>query len=102
MNTRILVLACLGVIASLSQPAYSDEVEGVFVGTVDAGGTGTVGKLDASRVAPGTPVFGTFTYNSQILQVGGLNENGFYSVTGSSDPAVITETIDGSTFSVSG
>jgi hypothetical protein len=54
MNTRVLVLACLGVIASLSQSAYSDEVAGVFVGTVDAG------------------------------------------------PAVITEIIDRSTFSVSG
>ena len=101
MNTRILVFAFLA-IACLSQLAYSDEVEGVFVGTVDAGGTGTVGKLDAGTVAPGTLVFGTFSYNSQIFQVGGLNENGFYSVAGSSDPAVITETIDGSTFSVSG
>jgi hypothetical protein len=102
MKTRVLVLACLGVVASLCQSAYSDEVEGVFVGTVDAGGTGTVGKLDASTVAPGTPVFGTFAYNSQTFQVGGLNENGFYVATGPSDPAVITETIDGSTFSVSG
>jgi hypothetical protein len=102
MDTRILVLACLGVTTCLSQPAYSDEVVGVYVGTVDAGGTGTVGNFNASAVAPGTPVFGTFTYNSQIFQVGGLNGNGFYLATGSSSPAEITETIDGSTFTVSG
>jgi len=70
MNTKILMLACLGLVASFSQSAYSDEVEGVFIGTVDTGGTGTVGKLEASTVAPGTLVFGTFSYNSQIFQVG--------------------------------
>jgi hypothetical protein len=102
MNTRIIALACFGVLGSLSQSAYSDEVEGVFVGTVDAGGTGTVGKLDARTVAPGTLVFGTFSYKAQLFQVGGLNENGFYLASGSSNPAIITETIDGSTFSVSG
>jgi len=102
MNMKIVGLPCFAVMVSLYQPAYADEVVGVYVGTVDAGGTGTVGNLNASTIAPGTPVYGTFAYNSQIFQVGGLNQNGFYLATGSSDPAVITETIDGSTFSVSG
>jgi hypothetical protein len=102
MNSKILGLLVVGLMACLDARAQSVEVLGAFTGFVDAGGTGTIGTLNASTVAAGTPVFGTFSYNAQIFPLGGVNENGFYVATGSTNPVVITEIVDGSAFTVYG
>jgi len=102
MNSKTLGLLAAGLMACFDARAESVEVVGAFTGFVDAGGTGTIGTLNASLVAAGSPVFGTFTYDAQIFPLGGLNENGFYIATGSADPVVITEIVGGSTFTVFG
>jgi hypothetical protein len=100
--TKILGLLAVGLMSCLEARAESVVIDGVFAGTVDAGGSGTIGTLNASTVAAGTPVFGTFSYNAQIFPLGGLNENGYYIATGSANPVVITEFVGGSTFTVYG
>ena len=99
---RIWGLVAAGLLISLNARAESVVIGGVFTGYVDAGGAGTIGTLNASAVAAGTPVFGAFTYDAQIFSLGGLNENGYYIATGSADPVVITEVVGGSTFTVYG
>jgi hypothetical protein len=53
-------------------------------------------------VATGTPISGTFSYDSTIFVLGGSNGNGTFIKTGSANPVVITITIAGSTFTVHG
>jgi hypothetical protein len=103
MNNKILGLLALGLMTCLHSRAESVEVVGAFTGFVDAGGTGTIGTLNASSVAAGTPVFGTFSYNAQIFPVNSSSGGeGFYVALGSTTPATITEYVDGQTFTVAG
>ena len=106
MNNRFLALMAVGIMACVGARAQSIEIEGLFFGTVDAGGTGMIGNVDASTLAAGTPIFGTFSYNPQIFPIPPLNENtGVYAnyyALGSSSPAVITAFVAGSAFTISG
>lgn len=86
----------------LGSSAHAARISGTYSGTVVAGGSGMIGTLDASTVPAGTPVSGTFSYDSQIFVLGGLNEGGFFVVAGSPNPVVITITVGGSTFTVHG
>ena len=59
--------------------------------------------MNASTVAAGTPISGTFSYDSQIFNVNSGNATGWqYSAIESSNPVVIAATVGGSTFQVSG
>jgi hypothetical protein len=100
---RIWGLFAAGMLISLNARAESVEVVGAFAGFVDAGGTGTIGTLNASTIAAGTPVFGTFSYNAQIFPVNlSSGGEGYYVALGSNTPATITEFVDGQSFTVSG
>ena len=89
-------------LALLSGPfvARAALIEGTFSGTVVAGGYGMIGMLDAGSLAAGTRIYGTFSYDSQIFTV--LSGDGSFIATGSNNPAVITITVAGSTFTVHG
>src|SRR5450432_1119207 len=103
MNGKILGLMAVGLMACLSARAESVVIDGVFTGFVDAGGTGTIGTLNAGSVAAGTPIFGIFSYNAQIFPVNSSSGGeGFYVALESTTPATITEFVDGQTFTVSG
>jgi hypothetical protein len=69
MNIKMPGLLAIAMMASMASRAQSTIVDGIFFGTVDAGGTGMVGSLNAGTVAAGTPIFGTFSYNAQIFNV---------------------------------
>ena len=100
---RIWGLVAAGLLISLNAQAESVVIGGVFTGFVDAGGTGTIGTLNASAVAAGTPVFGAFTYDAQIFPVNSSSGGeGYYVALGSTTPATITEFVDGQSFTVSG
>jgi hypothetical protein len=101
MHTISRLLMALALVSG-PYVARAAAVEGTFSGTVVPGGFGTIGTLDASTVAAGTRISGTFSYDSQIFVLGGLNENGYFIATGSANPVVITITVAGSTFTVHG
>jgi hypothetical protein len=103
MNSKILGLLAIGVLACVNSQAESVVIDGVFSGFVDAGGTGMIGSLNASSVAAGTPIFGTSSYNAQIFPVNSSSGGeGLYVALGSATPATITEFVDGRSFTVSG
>jgi hypothetical protein len=104
MNVLSKWVTTLGLLSGLMLAATVDAapISGTFSGIVVAGGYGTIGTLDASTVAAGSPVYGTFSYDPQIFQSGGLNGNGYFIATGSTNPVVISATVAGSTFTVHG